>query len=328
MREAESSLPGPTAKQMGMNGVGDAEKHLGVQPNWFSKIFAPIRQFAEKYPQLRDVANLGYEYQAMARRSQTKILEPFITEGTLGKSKIDFKGTGVLKVIRDPAALEAFNKIALMKNERGDADPNYQVMQESEMRSHMNGVPKDKQDAVIAMHRAIEQAAPKSAEVLINGRYTQLARFASRAMLNANPTLGWKEAMADGENLVRSLRTGLPADPVMAQKWGTGLETAMQVLGGEKGLFARTQELEQKISNKPWWTPEVRLGRYMVAWKDGAVGFDDKSAAVKFAEGKNESGVKTRMWDKTVKNEDTRRAASIAANVVLRISKRLGMRRR
>ncbi len=296
------------AMSMGMKGLSASEKHLGVQPGWLEKVFVPIRQLAEKYPQLRDVANLGYEYLAMARQAQSKILEPFLTEGVLGKSTIDYKGTGVQNVLRDAKALDAFNKIALIKNEHGMDDPGFTVLDDATMRGHMTGLPKGLQDNVIAMHRALEQAAPKSAQVLINGRYTALSRYAAKAMLDAQPQLGWREAMADGEAMVNSFRTGLAADPVVMAKWGPGAITAVQVLtgmDGKGGLLARTQELEQRISNKPWWTPEVRLGRYMVAWKGGAVGFESKGEALSYAEGKEKAGTKVRVWDKTVKNEDT-----------------------
>lgn len=293
---------------LGMNGTKEAEKHFGVQPSFFERVFMPMRQLAEKYPQLRPIADLGYEYLAMARQAQSKILEPFLTEGVLGKSKIDYSGTGVTRVLRNKGALDAFNKIALIKNERGQADANFRVFTDAEMKAFMPGIDPKLQDSVIAMHRALEQSAPKAAKVMIEGRYNQFALFAAMSLLDAKPEVGWQRAMQDGQMIMNTLRTGIPINPDIPRLYGSGYDSAIQLLRGptgKEGLVAKVQQLEQQLAGRPWWTPEVRLGKYMVAWKDGAAGFDTEAAAIAYANKKNAEGVKTRTWKKSTKNDET-----------------------
>lgn len=293
---------------MGLNGHALAEKHLGVEPGFLARTFMPMFQFAEMYPQLRSVAALGYEYLSLARKAQTKILEPFLTEGVLGKSQIDYAGTGVTKVLRNKGALEAFNRVGLIKNERMQADPKFLVLTDAEMRSFMPDVPKPLQDNVISMHRALEKAAPIAAKVLVDGRYNQLGLFAARAFLGANSSVGSTIAAADGQAFVNAIRSGLPTDPNLPTKYGTGFTTAVSVLMGSTpgtGLMDKVKNLETQLAGRPSWLPEVRLGKYMVAWKDGAVGFDREIDAINYAEKQNAKGIKTRTWKKSVKNDES-----------------------
>lgn len=293
---------------MGLNGHALAEKHLGVEPGFLARTFMPMFQFAEMYPQLRPVADLGYEYLSLARKAQTKILEPFLTEGVLGKSQIDYAGTGVTKVLRNKGALEAFNLVGLIKNERMQADPKFLVLTDAEMRSFMPDVPKALQDNVISMHRALEKAAPIAAGVLVDGRYNQLGLFAARAFLGANSSVGSKIAAADGQAFVNAIRSGLATDPNLPVKYGTGYTTAVSVLMGSTpgtGLMDKVKNLETQLAGRPSWLPEVRLGKYMVAWKDGAVGFDREIDAINYAEKQNAKGIKTRTWKKSVKNDES-----------------------
>ena len=291
---------------MGQGGTVKAEKYLGVQPGFWDRWFTPARQLAEKYPQFRDVVDLGYSYIAMARQAQAKILEPFLTTTSLGRKAVDFEGKGVKKVVSNPEALEVFNKLALIKNERES------LMHPEDMRKFIvaeaPSLGKDTQDAIISVHNAMEQAAPVAAKILIDSKYDSLAHFAARAMMSADRTMTWKTADSAGREIVGALRGGI--DPTqLITKYGPTVQNAMSLLAAnsdkKSSLFNSVQNLEQNLLDKPWWTPEVRLGRYMVAWKDGAKGFDKQADAIRFHESRQAEGKSSRIWDKWEQSRDT-----------------------
>lgn len=292
---------------LGFSEKRELEKNLGIHPNWFDKWFTPFAQLAKFYPHLQPVYDLARGFRSLANDAAMKMLSPFLAKtGILGRVHLDVERTGLRMISKNPKLDRFATEIALYKNEVE------RVLTDDEMKRMMPGVGEDQQKAVIDFHRAVEQSMPLAAELIIKFERDGIANMAASFLMAENKQLRFKDVVQlskqmyagfIGQNALNPAEQQLAVQQLLAVQQAVGPRAFEAAHTFMKNANPYVEKLAEALSNKPWFTPELRLGQYQVAWKRadgtaGSIATDSFEEALAHKQKIAAEGARVRIWDR------------------------------
>lgn len=311
---------------MGRNTPNVVGKYLGVAPGFVERNFMLPALLAQRYPVLRPAIDVVFRFRALANSLAHNIALPMLrTKKVAGLlpvgDMLDVEATGIKFLSRNKLAHDVASVIAILKQEQVDADGKIvqggRVMSDAEMRQiasdHGLTDPKAQQH-VIDFHRNYEKVSPRMRQAIIDSMLELGSYRLAGKLMNSDPALSHMAAKERAKALfaevVRLSRGEAPITDIAAMVGG---DRALMNTVGEALKYATSiEEFAKRTADNDWFMPEVRLGKYVVVWRDkatkknGSLAFDTKeelAAKLQRLEA-DPNVVNIRAWDKWEHNRE------------------------
>ena len=287
----------------------DKEKLFGIEPGFYDRNLVPMGQLAEKYPTLRPIFDLAIGFRSLSNKFATMALSPFMTKKSNGKMVFDDTHGNVSKIVNTKGASDVFNQIHLEKNEL------QRVLTDSELKQRVASLPAATQEAVINITHATEKAMPQVAsQILAFREHTFTHQFAH--ILISNEGYSTEFAIQKAKALWESYNPEqLPqgADPnavLMHAKAASDAQkaefaslqpkTQMAIMGHYESIKQPWEKFKANLVGTPeaprdWYSPEVRLGRYMLSYKSSVPSNSKATLAPTFTSFDSRAELEARM---------------------------------
>lgn len=250
---------------------------LGMEPNWFENVFMPAAQYAERYPIVKPIVDLVYNFRGIANNYASGLFRPFMGTDSKGRLRIDQEHSGLTKVLKDPRLQVAYNAVQLEQNMASTTK-----LEPAQIKAIVDqfGLSQADTDIVLNMHESTMQAMQLANQTIVRSKVDGVGVVAAHRFLNKEGFTS-KEAHYYGVELSQAVWDKSIA---VAQGDLTAVAQAdfrMQAVSraiNDPVLFERALQdvtkLNQRVAamkanydSKPFHTPEVRVGRYFLRYK-------------------------------------------------------------
>lgn len=311
---------GEAVKVLGIGKQKEMEKELGVQPGFVRRWFFPFAQLAAEYPQLLSVFNIARSYSALANDGLSQLMAPFLGKPSkFGHITIDPEAHGLRAVAGSKDAELQLRKLGLAQNEVSKVEKRRLTQAEIDQ-IVPNGTPQKAE--VVDLFKTLTGEGgvyEKAAEMWVHKAGFSVSHAAAAMLMGKNKTLKWKDAVALGtgvRDIVIDSADPLKA-PLVQQKLAylqqvagpTAVQSALEVA---RPMLEQVQKMDKLFQDNPGYSPETRLGQYLVMWKRpgskewGSFASDDFSTAkARLDKVRAEGAEKAVMRDKYDKNSAT-----------------------
>jgi hypothetical protein len=238
---------------------GPTGRHWATQVGWYWRNLAPSAQLAAKYPKLGGVFNTIFSFHPFANSFAMKVIEPLVTvsKGLFGFGKqvaFDEKLTGLRYLLTHPNAEKAASEVALAEQSLE------RLMTPAEIQSFLSGKGYSPEviDVVTRWEKAATTMMTNMASQIVRV-HEELARLrVATVLMHENQALDVATAKASA---VEVMQGNVPA--------GLNAKAALEVAADMKQAL---EKLASTLQGRPWFRTEMRLGRYMVSWKEPITG--------------------------------------------------------
>lgn len=295
------------------------EQYYGVGPNTVERIFSLPSMLAKRYPILRPVIDLVFHYHGMGNEAAHYMALPMLkSRKVLGMfevgKKIDFSTTGLETIMKYPVVHKAASVVALLQQGVFDAEGNMvepgRLLKDTEIRdiARREGVtkPAHQQAIVDFMHNAA-QVSKRQREMMLKMIRERGALGAAERIMNRDKTMTAATAKQQGRQLFELVWTAVnnpqSMEALEVQRMLLAPEMADNVKAAQD-FATRVKTFADRTEGQDWFFPEIRLGKYMVVWREGkqhgSRGFDSEVELANFLRTlEKQPGVSNiRSWNK------------------------------
>lgn len=281
------------SKYLGLAHRAELEKELGVHPRFLERWFYPFAQLSAAYPQLLGIHNITRSYTAVANDYLVQLMAPFLGKANkLGNLSIDENAHGLRAVARNPVEQDALNKVRLISNEVSKAEK--RELTDEEVRQALPpGLSTEAARRVTDLFRTLtREVYPEAARIQVAAAAQSVSHATAAVLMARNKSIKWRDALALGTWIRDAVIA--QSDPLKAAEVQQKMAMVQQQVGplaAESGvkmataLLEKVQHLEKLFSENPGYSPETRLGKYLVLWRRegsrdwGSFASDDFTAA-------------------------------------------------
>jgi hypothetical protein len=319
--------------------------NFGLEPNFYERNFLPAAQFAERFPICKPIIDVAYGFRSLANQFGMNLLRPFMGADKKGKLTLDPEHSGLTRILQDPKLQDAISAVFLEQNARmkeGKVQEPMTPQEISDVASRF-GVGKNDADIIVNQFGATMQAMQQARETRLRAGIQRVGVTVAHRFLGVNG-LDATSAHYYGTQLSeamweKSLATQ-EGNLVAAQQADLQLQSIAKVVGPEPFQNAVNDATDlhkilatQKTADdaQPFYTPEVRLGRYFVRYtftdneKPFVMGYKTRAemeAQVQKAQGMaNVNSDSINVWDAADKRSDSNLLNSNAARAYTQLEK-------
>lgn len=253
-----------------------SEDLLGKKLNFYEKNLVPVAQIAEMYPITRPVINLGFTFGSVKNKFVTMALRPFMTPDKYGRLVFDEEHSGLSKVLGSESLNDAFSQVALLQNE----NERQATADEIGAIAKQEGLSSEETDILHQTVANTSTAMESMSTAMIQSRKELIGIMAGRILLDrAEGSVNAQQAHAQGKAFVDALLAASGKDPQAAAQGAAALAEVQKTINNPEafdavtkavtGILPKFVDFANQISGKPWYTPEVRLGKFSLSWLEG-----------------------------------------------------------
>lgn len=262
------------SKFLGLSDRAAMEKELGLQPRWWEKFF-PSAQFAALYPQVTGVYNIVRSYSAIANDHLMDLMAPFLSKPSkFGHVTIDAQAHGLKSVASSKPSERAYTRLTNIGNEVSKAEK--RRLTDAEIDKIVpDGTPFRKE--VIDLYKTNTGKAgvfERAAQTQVLAAGSTVSHSIAGVLMAKDKALKWKDALAYGTGM-RDLiiASGDPLRAAEVQEKAAFLHKVLSpqaiqsALEVGRPMLAEVQKMEKMFADNPGYSPETRIGEYLVMWK-------------------------------------------------------------
>lgn len=262
---------------------------LGQNLNWYERNLFPAAQVAERFPITRPIINLGFTFNSVKNKSVTMALMPFMTPDKFGRLVFDAEHSGLTKTLHDDKINEAFSEAALEQNFNNKALTDDEIASIGS-RHNLNS------DQMGVLNQTIKNtslAMQSMATAMLQSRKSLIGNLAGRVLMSRIQNLDAQTAKVNGDAITNAMIASSGQDLNAVAQGTLALQEVQKAVGNPEAFDAAVQAVTgilpkfaafaQQISDRPWYTPEVRLGDYKLRWvEDGVKHFEGYKTRAEF----------------------------------------------
>ncbi|MBX7157209.1 MAG: PLxRFG domain-containing protein [Verrucomicrobiae bacterium] len=295
----------------------DYRTYIGYRPKAL-EMFMSAFQFAERHPIARPIINTVFNFRSYAQDAANALVTPFMIDVKSGKEvRLDSKNSVIRTVQTNSKVKEALNKIFLWQNE------NEKVMDDAEIDKRLASFDANTRNAAKMFHSITQDVMPKVSQVLVRGLKSSMDSITSHILMNQDATLKSRDAGDLGSRLTDSIIKQKSANPAEAElanqemmQWKAqlGEGRVSEIERSLEPVIKKFQETSERISEKPWFTPETRNDPWIVLFrsrqedgklKSGSIGAKNEKEALDVLNRlKQEGKIDVRISDRYASREE------------------------